>query len=203
MVHRYHAIIETPHGIRRCLRVTKERKGGKKPLIATFGGIPLTYKKQAVRVDRLPTPIRYEQKEGIRRLIASKCELCMIKSSPCPQTGRPGTHGKRTTILGTDHVEKKTQNPCRLPSLPPYHSSRMRRSREFLKELLLESRMMRKVSRPVWRKEIGDVLLCRNAPDCLSYYEKRARKDVTGGAVSIERLLSPSQELIGDSYPRG
>jgi group II intron reverse transcriptase/maturase len=80
MVHRYHAIIETPHGIRRCLRVTKERKGGKKPLIATFGGIPLTYKKQAVLVDRLPTPIRYEQKEVIRRLIASKCELCRIKS---------------------------------------------------------------------------------------------------------------------------
>jgi hypothetical protein len=80
MVHRYHAISETPHGIRRCLRVTKERKGGKKPLIATFGGIPLTYKKQAVLVDRLPIPIRYEQKEVIRRLIASKCELCMIKS---------------------------------------------------------------------------------------------------------------------------
>jgi group II intron reverse transcriptase/maturase len=80
MVHRYHAIIETPHGTRACLQVIKERKGGKKPLVATFGGLPLIYTKRAVLVDRLPIPIRYEQKEVIRRLIASKCELCTIKS---------------------------------------------------------------------------------------------------------------------------
>ncbi len=83
MVHRYHAIIETPHGSRRCLRVTKERKGGKKPLIATFGGIALKHRKQAILIDRLPIPIRYEQKEVIRRLIASTCELCTIKSENC------------------------------------------------------------------------------------------------------------------------
>jgi hypothetical protein len=80
MVRRYHAFIETPQGIRRCLQVIKERKGGKKPLIATFGGIPLTYNRQAVLVDRFPTPRRYEQKEVIQRLIASTCELCTIKS---------------------------------------------------------------------------------------------------------------------------
>jgi len=80
MVHRYHAIIETPDGIRRCLQVTKERTGGKKPLIATFGGIALKHKKQAILIDRLPIPVRYEQKEVIRRLIASTCELCTIKS---------------------------------------------------------------------------------------------------------------------------
>jgi group II intron reverse transcriptase/maturase len=80
MVHRYHAIIETPDGSRRCLRVTKERTGGKKPLIATFGGIALKHKEQAILIDRLPIPIRYEQKEVIRRLIASTCELCTIKS---------------------------------------------------------------------------------------------------------------------------
>lgn len=83
MVHRYHAIIETPHGIRRCLQVTKEREGGKKPLVATFGGIPLRQNKQAILVDQLPTHARYEQKEVIRRLIASKCELCLIKNENC------------------------------------------------------------------------------------------------------------------------
>ncbi len=83
MVHRYHAIIETPDGIRRCLRVIKERKGGKTPLVATFGGIPRKSKKQAVLIDRLPIPVRYEQKEVIRRLIASTCELCTIKSEHC------------------------------------------------------------------------------------------------------------------------
>ena len=40
----------------------------------------------------------------------------------------------------------------------------VRRGRWFLKETLLESRMMREVSRPVRRKEIGDVLRCSNAP---------------------------------------
>jgi len=83
MVCRYHALIETPHGIRRCLRVIKERAGGKKPLIATFGGIPLKQKNQAILVDRLPAPIRYEQKEVIRRLIASTCELCRVRSENC------------------------------------------------------------------------------------------------------------------------
>ena len=80
MVHRYHALIETPDGSRGCLRVTQERKGGKKPLIATFGGIALKHQKQAILIDRLPIPIRYEQKEVIRRLIASICELCTVKS---------------------------------------------------------------------------------------------------------------------------
>jgi Type II intron maturase len=79
MVHRYRANIETSYGARACLQVIKERKGGKKPLIAPFGGIPLIHRKQAVLVDRLPTPVRYEQKEVLRRLIASKCELCLIK----------------------------------------------------------------------------------------------------------------------------
>jgi hypothetical protein len=83
MVRRYHALIETPDGIRRCLQVTKDRKGGKAPLVATFGGIPLKSKKQAVLIDRLPFPVRYEQKEVIRRLIASTCELCTIKSENC------------------------------------------------------------------------------------------------------------------------
>lgn len=132
MVHRYHAIIETPDGLRRCLQVTKERKGGKKPLIATFGGIPLTYKKQAVLIDRFPIPIRYEQKEVIRRLIASKCELCTIKSENCVvhhvrKLADLERMGRGRPPLGTHHVEKKTPNPYRLPSLPSQHSSRMKR----------------------------------------------------------------------------
>jgi hypothetical protein len=66
MVHRYQATIETPYGRRRCLQVIKERKGGKKPLVATFGGIPLKHQQQAFLVDRLPILIRYEGKEVIR-----------------------------------------------------------------------------------------------------------------------------------------
>lgn len=83
MVHRYHAIIETPDGSGRCLRVTKERKGGKQPLLATFGGIALKHRNQALLIDRLPIPIHSEQKEVIGRLRASTCELCTINRENC------------------------------------------------------------------------------------------------------------------------
>ena len=77
---RFKTTIETPHGVRKCLQVTIARQEGKKPLVATFGGIPLKHNKHAVLVDKILTPTPYEQKEVIRRLIASKCELCHIRS---------------------------------------------------------------------------------------------------------------------------
>ena len=74
--------VETPHGMRTCLQVII-RQEGKKPRVATFGGIPLKRNKQAVLVDRVPTPIRYEQKEVIRRLMRGTCELCEVKEEAC------------------------------------------------------------------------------------------------------------------------
>ena len=74
--------METPHGVRTCLQVTI-RQEGKKPRVATFGGIPLKRNKQAVLVDQVPTPIRYEQKEVIRRLMRGTCELCEMKEEAC------------------------------------------------------------------------------------------------------------------------
>jgi group II intron reverse transcriptase/maturase len=80
---RFKTTIETPHGVRKCLSVTIARQEGKKPLVATFGGIPLKHNKHAVLVDKLPTPTRYEQKEVIRRLIRGICELCQMKDETC------------------------------------------------------------------------------------------------------------------------
>lgn len=80
---RFKTTMETPYGVRTCLQVTTPRQEDKKPLTATFGGIPLKQNKQAVLVDRLPTPIRYEQKEVIRRLKREKCELCEVKDERC------------------------------------------------------------------------------------------------------------------------
>jgi group II intron reverse transcriptase/maturase len=80
---RFKTTIETPHGVRTCLQVTTPRQEGKKPLVATFGGIPLKQNKQAVLVDRFPTPIRYEQKEVVRRLERGICELCEVKDERC------------------------------------------------------------------------------------------------------------------------
>lgn len=80
---RFKTAIETPHGLRTCLQVTIPRLEGKKPLVATFGGIPLKQNKQAVLVDRLPTPTHSEPKEVIRRLMRGKCELCEMKDEHC------------------------------------------------------------------------------------------------------------------------
>jgi len=80
---RFKTTIETPHGVRTCLQVRIPRQEGKKPRIATFGGIPLKHNKQAVLVDRVPTPIHSEQKEVIRRLMRGKCELCEMKDEAC------------------------------------------------------------------------------------------------------------------------
>ena len=42
MARKYGATIETPHGPRKCMQVSVDRGEGRKPLVATFGGIPLT-----------------------------------------------------------------------------------------------------------------------------------------------------------------
>ena len=56
MARRYKATIETPHGPRKCLQASVERGKGRKPLVATFGGIPLKRQKHAALKDRAPVP---------------------------------------------------------------------------------------------------------------------------------------------------
>ena len=85
MARRYGARIETPHGPRKCMQVTVERSAGRTPLVATFGGIPLTRQKNAVLRDREPVRATARGSELIRRLLAGWCELC-------GQTGRMHVH---------------------------------------------------------------------------------------------------------------
>jgi AI2M/AI1M-like, HNH endonuclease/Type II intron maturase len=75
MTCRYKVTIETPHGPRKCLHVSVEREG-RKPLVATFGGIPLTRQKHAALKDRVPVPAAAPGKELIDRLRAGRCEIC-------------------------------------------------------------------------------------------------------------------------------
>lgn len=76
MARKYRATIETPHGPRRCLQTSVERGGDRKPLVATFGGIPLRRQKNAVLTDREPVPGTARHKEVVRRLLAGRCEIC-------------------------------------------------------------------------------------------------------------------------------
>jgi group II intron reverse transcriptase/maturase len=76
MARKYGATIETPHGPRRCLQVSVDRGEGRKPLVATFGGIPLRRQKNAVLQDREPVRAPARRKELVHRLLAGRCELC-------------------------------------------------------------------------------------------------------------------------------
>ena len=76
MARRYAATIETPHGPRKCMQVTVERGKDKKPLVATFGGIPLRRQKNAILIDRQPDRPTPHRRELVRRLLAGRCEIC-------------------------------------------------------------------------------------------------------------------------------
>ncbi len=76
MAARYKTTIDTPHGPRKCLQAIVKRTG-KKPLTATFGGIPLKRQRKAVLTDRKPAPgIIIRRTELIQRLRAGRCEMC-------------------------------------------------------------------------------------------------------------------------------
>ena len=53
MARKYAATIQTPHGQYRCMQVRVDRGEGRKPLVATFGGIPLKRQQNAVLRDRV------------------------------------------------------------------------------------------------------------------------------------------------------
>jgi Type II intron maturase len=76
MARRYRATIDTPHGPRKCIQVSTQRGEGNKPLVATFGGIPLKRQKYAILRDREPVPAYARRKELVHRLLAGRCELC-------------------------------------------------------------------------------------------------------------------------------
>ena len=76
LIRRYQSTVDTEHGERACLQVVVERGEGKRPLVARFGGIPLTRNRQAVLTDQKPQRYRVERNELIKRLLADKCELC-------------------------------------------------------------------------------------------------------------------------------
>jgi hypothetical protein len=75
MAARYQAKVSTPRGLRRCYEARVERDG-KQPLVARFGGIPLTRNRDAVLDDRTPRKITYPRKELTVRLLTGRCELC-------------------------------------------------------------------------------------------------------------------------------
>ena len=112
MAARYKTTITTPHGPRTCLQATVPRTG-RKPLTATFGGIPLKRQRNAVLTDRQPPPGIIRRTELIQRLQAGRCEMCQ----------RPGE-------VEAHHVAKLAHlNKPRQPQPPPPWAELMARKR--------------------------------------------------------------------------
>ena len=51
---KYKAKVDTPYGLRTCFEARIERTGGRKPLVARYGGIPLRPQKKAILRDHEP-----------------------------------------------------------------------------------------------------------------------------------------------------
>src|SRR6266542_1071261 len=78
---RYRATWQTPAGPRRGLQVTVERGGGKRPLVARWGGVSLTRRTTMVVLkDDLPAIWRKRPAELINRLMSGRCELCQART---------------------------------------------------------------------------------------------------------------------------
>ena len=92
MAQKYKSKIQTPKGPRKCLKVIIPRKG-MKPLIARFGGIPLSRQRWATIKDGpIRTTTSHTRNELIRRMMANECEMCGSKhpNPPHKKTGRFG-----------------------------------------------------------------------------------------------------------------
>ena len=66
---------QTPEGPRTCLKLTIPREG-KRPLVATFGGLSLKRVKHPVIKDQVITPYPRMRSEIIDRLVHDTCEVC-------------------------------------------------------------------------------------------------------------------------------
>jgi group II intron reverse transcriptase/maturase len=76
LLRKYRSTVDTPHGPMACLKVTVERSGDKKPLVACFGGIPLRRQKTAVLYDNAPLRFDGSRNDLLKRFLADTCELC-------------------------------------------------------------------------------------------------------------------------------
>jgi group II intron reverse transcriptase/maturase len=75
MAGKHKTVIETPVGPRTCFEVVVPREGGRKPLVARFGGIPLQRRTSVTLADRKPN-MAPPGNELIHRLLAGACEIC-------------------------------------------------------------------------------------------------------------------------------
>src|SRR6476660_209160 len=119
MAHKYKTTIDTPHGPRTALQCVVERGGGRRPLVAQFGGIPLKRRKKTTIVDRSPNLFTTSGNELIGRLLARRCELCGSTTRlevhhirKLADLNKPGRNEKPTWIKIMAKRRRKTLITC-------------------------------------------------------------------------------------------
>ncbi len=125
MAAKYMATIDTPHGPRRCFQISVERGGGRKPLVARFGGIPLKRQTNAVLTDRQPVPATIRRKELISRLLQGRCEICEhageMQVHHVRKLANLHRPGQPQPAVGAAHDQTSTQIPRGLQRLSRPH----------------------------------------------------------------------------------
>jgi len=120
MARRYKATIQTSDGPRACLQVIVERDGGRKPLIARFGGIPLRRQRTAVLTDQRPVMASTRRNELLHRLLVGRCEVCQAQENlevhhirKLADLNRPGRPDKPAWMHLMAKRRRKTLVICR------------------------------------------------------------------------------------------
>jgi hypothetical protein len=114
-----------PDGPHPCLQVTIERTGGRKPLVARFGGIPLRRQRTAVLSDLAPVMAGTRRNELLHRLLVGCCGICDTKErlqvhhiGKLAELNRPGRPEKPAWMHLMAKRRRKTLVLCR-----PCHES--------------------------------------------------------------------------------
>jgi hypothetical protein len=125
MARKYKTTIETPDGPRTCFQVTVDRDGGRKPLVARFGGIPLKRQRTTVLTDQQPVIASARRNELIHRLLAEDCEICDARTNlevhhirKLADLNKPGRREKPAWVQLMARRRRKTLVVCR-----PCHES--------------------------------------------------------------------------------
>jgi hypothetical protein len=120
MARRHKHTVETPQGTRVCFEAVVPRDDGRKPLVARFGGIPLTRQRTAVLSDRRPVMASTRQNELIHRLLAECCEICTARTRlevhhvrKLADLNRPGRREKPAWVRLMAMRRRKTLVVCR------------------------------------------------------------------------------------------
>ena len=119
--------IETPHGPRKCLHVSVDRGEGRKPLVATCGGIPLRRQNNAVLRDREPVLAASRRKElvhgffGTVRLRGQVDEVRVHQIRKLSDLDKPGQPDPPGRVRVMPRRRRKTLvvcEACRRPDIP-------------------------------------------------------------------------------------